>query len=43
MITKDLKKIFVDGVYSKPPMRVYPTSKKVYNHLDENGLLIWLT
>ena len=32
---KDLTKIFIDEIYSKPPVRNYPTNKKVYNHLDE--------
>ena len=35
MINKDLIKIFVDEVYSKPPMRNYPTNRIVYNHIDE--------
>ena len=35
MINKDLIKIFVDEVYSKPPKRNYPTNKIVYNHIDE--------
>ena len=35
MINKDLTKIFVDEIYSKPPMRNYPTNKIVYNHIDE--------
>ena len=32
---KDLKKIFIDEIYSKPPRRKYPTNKIVYNHIDE--------
>ena len=32
---KDNIKTFFDEVYSKPPMRNYPTNKKVCNHIDE--------
>ena len=35
MINKDLIKIFVDEVYSKPPIKNYPTNEIVYNHNDE--------
>ena len=35
MISKDLIKIFVDEIYSKPPRKNYPTNKIVYNHIDE--------
>ena len=35
MINKDLIKIFVDEIYSKAPLRKYPTNKIVYNHIDE--------
>ena len=35
MINKDLIKIFVDEIYSKPPRKSYPTNKIVYNHIDE--------
>ena len=28
-------KTFIDEIYSKPPMRNYPTNKIVYNHIDE--------
>ena len=35
MINKDLIKIFVDEIYSKPPLRNYPSNKIVYNHIDE--------
>ena len=35
MNNKDLIKIFVDEVYSKPPKRNYPTIKIIYNHIDE--------
>ena len=31
----DLIKVFVDEICSKPPMRIYPTNKKVYSHIDE--------
>ena len=32
---RDLTKIFIDEIYSKPPRRNYPTNKIVYNHIDE--------
>ena len=32
---RDLTKIFVDEIYSKPPLRNYPTNKIVYNYIDE--------
>ena len=35
MFKKDLTKIFIDEIYSKPPMRNYPTKKIVYNHINE--------
>ena len=35
MVKRDLTKIFVDEIYSKPPMRNYPTKKIVYNFVDE--------
>ena len=35
MIKKDLIKIFVDEIYSKPPIKNYPTNKIIYNHIDE--------
>ena len=35
MINKDLYKIFIDEIYSKPPMRKYPNNKILYNHVDE--------
>ena len=35
MINKDLIKIFVDEIYSKAPLRNYPTNKIVFNHIDE--------
>ena len=35
MIEKDLIKIFVDEIYSKPPRKNYPINKIVYNHIDE--------
>ena len=35
MINKNLIKIFVDEIYSKPPKRKYPTNEIVYNHIDE--------
>ena len=35
MIRKNLTKIFIDEIYSKPPRKNYPTNKIIYNHLDE--------
>ena len=35
MINKDLTKIFIDEIYSKPPKKNYPTNKITYNHIDE--------
>ena len=35
MIKKDLIKIFIDEIFSKSPMRKYPTNKTIYNHIDE--------
>ena len=35
MAKKDKNKIFVDEIFSKPPMRSYPTKKILYNHIDE--------
>ena len=32
---KDLTKILIDEIYSKPPRKNYPTNKMVYNHIDE--------
>ena len=32
---KDLFKIFIDEIYSKPPKKNYETNKIVYNHIDE--------
>ena len=32
---KDLTKIFIDEIYSKAPLRNYPTNKIIYNHIDE--------
>ena len=31
---KDLTKIFINEIYSEPPMRKYPTNKVVYDHVD---------
>ena len=28
-------KVFIDELYSKPPMRIYPTNKIANNHIDE--------
>ena len=35
MIRKDLTKIFIDELYSKPPRKNYPTNKITYNYIDE--------
>ena len=35
MVKRDLIKIFIDEIYSKPPMRNYPTNKLIYNHINE--------
>ena len=32
---RDLTKIFIDEIYSKPPKKKYPTKKVIYNHVDE--------
>ena len=32
---KDLTKIFIDEIYSKPPRKNIPTNKRIYNHIDE--------
>ena len=32
---KDSTKIFINGIHSKPPRKIYPTNKIVYNHIDE--------
>ena len=33
MKKRDLTKIFIDEIYSKPPRKNYPTNKIVYNHV----------
>ena len=33
---KDLTKMFIDGIYSKPPKKNYETNKIFYNHIDES-------
>ena len=35
MKKRDLTKIFIDEIYSKPPLRNYPSNKLVYNYVDE--------
>ena len=35
MTEKDLTKVFIDEIYSKPPMRNCPTNKILYNDVDE--------
>ena len=32
---RDLVKIFIDEIYSEPPIKNYPTNKIIYNHIDE--------
>ena len=32
---RDLTKVFIDEIYSKPPKKNYPTNKIVYNHIEE--------
>ena len=32
---KDLTKKFIDEIYSKPPLRNYPTNEIAYNHIEE--------
>ena len=35
MTKKDNIKIFIEEIFSKPPIKNYPTNKIVYNHIDE--------
>ena len=35
MPKKDNIKIFIDGIYSTPPEKNYPTNKIIYNHIAE--------
>ena len=35
MIKRNLTKIFIDEIYSKPPRKNYQTNKIIYNHIDE--------
>ena len=35
MINRDLIKIFIDEIYSKPPKKNYETNEILYNHIDE--------
>ena len=35
MTKRDLAKIFIDEIYSKPPKGNYETNKIVNNHIDE--------
>ena len=32
---KDVIEVFIDETYSKPPIKIYPTNKTIYNHIDE--------
>ena len=36
---KDLTKIFIDDIYSKPPKKIYETKETINNHFDK----IWST
>ena len=35
MSKKDLIRVFIDEIYSKPPIKKNPTKKILYNHIDE--------
>ena len=35
MAKKDKITIVIDEIFSKPPLRNYPTNKIIYNHIDE--------
>ena len=35
MLKQDDIKLSIDEIYSKPPMKNYPTNKIIYNHIDE--------
>ena len=35
MINKDLTKIFIDEIYSKPPKKNYETKEITYKYIDE--------
>ena len=35
MVKKDEIKVFIDEIYSKPPKKIHPTNKILYNHIDE--------
>ena len=35
MVKRNLIKIFIDEIYSRAPLRNYPTKKIVYSHIDE--------
>ena len=32
---RDLIKIYFDETYNKPPMKIHPTNKEIYDHIDE--------
>ena len=36
MVKRDLIKIFIDEIYSKPPMRNYPTNKTIIKSIDDS-------
>ena len=35
MLKKDLMNVFINEISSKPPRKIIPTSKILYNHIDE--------
>ena len=35
MAKKDKIRFFIDEIYSKLPLRNFPTNKIIYNHIDE--------
>ena len=37
---RDVAKIFIDEIYTKPPMRNYPTNKVVYHYIDETWSIV---
>ena len=32
---RDLMKILIDEINSKPPKKIYETNRNLYNHIDE--------
>ena len=37
MVKKDKVKLFIDEIYSKPPMRYYPTNKTIIKSIDDTS------